>query len=142
MKLIIAISICLMVSYRAYSDESELFGAKKFSPLREHSIVVTREGYFPQSISLFEGETLRVFLTSTDNKKGCLMLPSHDLFLAANKGRLTSGEVKFDEPGTYQFFCPNHNIKGSIVVLKKKNKKELKRVPAQVTNNVWMPKEY
>lgn len=139
MKLLLAITVCLMVSYRAYSD-TNLFKAKKFSPLREHSVVVSKEGYFPESISLFTGETLRLFVTSIDNEKGCLMLPSHELFLAANKGRLTSGEVKFEDPGTYQFFCPNHGIKGQIVVLERKKESTPKREPASLTN-VWMPKD-
>lgn len=142
MKLLFAITICLLVSYRAYSEEeSFLMKSQKFDPIREHSVVVTNEGYFPQRISLFVGETLRVFLTTTEDQKGCLMMPSHKLFLAANKGRLTSGEVKFDNPGEYQYFCPNTGIKGSVVVLERKKKKILRAPAGENRAKVWMPRE-
>lgn len=134
----------IALSVRAYSAETEKsrFEAKKFDPLREHSIIVTEGGYFPKTISLFKGETLKIYLTASDVDQSCLMLPSHEIFLSANKGRVTSAEATFEEPGEYSFFCPNNNIRGMVTVLERKKKKpKIERSPATYTKKEWMPKE-
>lgn len=126
------------------SDESQVTQAKKFAPTREHSIIVTQEGYFPENIAVFEGETLRIFVSTTEDKISCLMMPTHNLFLSATPGKITSGEVKFDEIGDYEYYCPDHKIKGKVTVLERQSFKQKKmRSPAAVTKSkVWMPKDF
>ncbi len=141
MKTIILLGF-LVICLNGHSFETDIGKPKTFKPKRDYSIIVSDEGYYPEKITIFEGETLNIFLTSTAEEKGCLMIPSHDIFVAANKGRITSTSAKFKNPGTYEFYCPNNMIKGEIVVLQRKRERP-KRMPASETKTkIWMPKDY
>ena len=92
------------------------------TPLREHSIIATNEGYFPDHISIFEGEKLRIFFTSTSEISSCLKVREKKLFLSAKKGALAEGEIIFNNPGVFEYYCPAKNLKGTITVLRKTNR--------------------
>jgi plastocyanin len=120
----------------AYAEET------KAPPMREISVIVTKEGYYPKSFSVFEGEKIKFYVTSTVEEPNCLIVEAHKVFMAANKGKVTEGEVVFDKPGEYAFYCPSSKNDGKIVVLKKVN---LKREVASEKNSdsmIWTPKEY
>lgn len=130
----------------ALGPQNPIMQAKKFTPTREYSIIVGQEGYFPKHLSLFEGERLRLFLTSTTAEEGCLIIPEHNLFLAAHQGSISAGEVTFTVAGSYPFHCPskksfNGKIMGTITVLKKPN--EPSRAPTVISKGTrpWMPRE-
>ena len=45
---------------------SHVFAAPvKEPPTREVAVIVTKEGYYPRSLSVFEGERIKFFVTST-----------------------------------------------------------------------------
>ena len=116
--------------------------AKKLPvPTREMAIIVTKEGYYPKSISVFEGEKVKFFVTSTVEEPNCLIVESHKVFMAANKGKITEAEVVFDHAGEFAFYCPSSKNDGKVVVLKKQ---ETKREVASDKDqpSVWMPREY
>lgn len=113
--------------------------AKKIQPTREISIIVTKEGYYPKSISVFEGEKVKFFVTSTVEDPSCVIVESHKVFMAANKGKVTEGETVFDKAGHFAFYCPSSKNDGKIVVLKKQLPK---RDIAAEKADVWMPREY
>ncbi len=108
-------------------------------PTREVAVIVTKEGYYPKSLSVFEGEKVKFYVTSTVEEPHCLIVESHKVFLAANKGKVTETEVVFDTAGEFAFYCPSSKNDGKIVVLKKR---EVKREVASEKVNVWMPREY
>jgi hypothetical protein len=91
----------------------------KPTPMREISVIVTKEGYYPKSLSVFEGEKIKFYVTSTVE------------------------ESVFDRAGEFAFYCPGSKNDGKIVVIRKvvaQPKREVasdKNEPA-----VWMPKEY
>lgn len=114
-------------------------GKKAVLPTREVSIIVTKEGYYPKSVSVFEGEKIKFFVTSTVEEPNCLIVESHKVFMAANKGKVTEAEAVFDKPGDFAFYCPSSKIDGKIVVIKKAVPK---REVASEGPSVWMPKEY
>jgi hypothetical protein len=60
--------------------------AGKPQPSREISIIVTKEGYYPRSLSVFEGEKVKFYVTSTLDEPHCMIVEGHKVFLAANKG--------------------------------------------------------
>ena len=92
----------------------------KFSrPLREHSVIATKDGYFPDHISIFEGEKLRLFFTATSELPSCLKIKEKKLFLSAKKGSIAEGEILFKNAGIFEFYCPAEKIKGTITVLRK-----------------------
>lgn len=124
--------ITLLLMTSAWADTS-------VKPMREVSIIVTKEGYYPKSISVFEGERIKFYVTSTVEDPNCMIVESHKVFLAANKGKITEGEAVFDKAGEFAFYCPSSKNDGKIVVLQKsKPKREI----ASEKRNYWMPREY
>ncbi|OFZ26791.1 MAG: hypothetical protein A2381_06525 [Bdellovibrionales bacterium RIFOXYB1_FULL_37_110] len=115
------------------------------SPQRMHAVIVSETGFYPDSIMLFRGEHLKLFVTGTTLQPSCLMIPSKEIFLAAEKGIITEGEVSFDQPGVYEFFCPSkRNIKGKIVVIEKKLQADKIKREVASKNKVkqyWYPKD-
>lgn len=107
--------------------------------MREIAVIVTQEGYYPKSISVFEGEKVKFYVTSTVEEPNCLIVEGHKVFMAANKGKLSEAEVVFDHAGQFAFYCPSSKNDGKIVVMKKY---EPKREVASEQPTVWMPKEY
>ena len=111
--------------------------AEKTIPTREISIIVTKEGYYPKSISVFEGEKIKFYVTSTVEDPNCLIVESHKVFLAANKGKVTEAEAVFDKPGEFAFYCPSSKNDGKVVVMKKSvPKREI------ASEKQWTPREY
>jgi plastocyanin len=110
-------------------------------PLREVSVIVTKEGYYPKTLSVFEGEKIKFFVTSTVEDPHCLIVESHKVFMAATKGKVTEGEAVFDKPGEFAFYCPGSKNDGKIVVIRKiVQKREI--ASEQEKSMVWTPKEY
>lgn len=116
--------------------------AKSVEPTREVSIIVTKEGYYPKHLSVFEGEKVKFFVTSTVEEPNCLIIEGHKVFLAANKGKVTEGETVFKNAGEFAFYCPSSKNDGKVVVLKKNVPKREIASEAADAPQVWMPKEY
>jgi plastocyanin len=120
-------------------------------PTREVSVIITPEGYFPKTLSVFEGEQIHFFITSTLDTPSCFILAGKEVFISANKGRLTEATVDFKETGKYKFYCPSQKFSGHVTVLARPNPlAKLKRDLASVNGNpigknrqeTWRPKEY
>lgn len=111
-------------------------------PSREISVIVTKEGYYPRSLSIFEGEKVKFYVTSTVESPSCLIVESHKVFLAANKGKISEGEAVFDKAGEYAFYCPSSKNDGKIVVMKKTS--PVREVASEKIKDsmIWTPKEY
>ncbi len=116
--------------------------AKKVHPTREVSIIVTKEGYYPKHLSVFEGEKVKFYVTSTVEEPNCLIVESHKVFMAANKGKVSEAEVVFEHAGDFAFYCPSSKNDGKIVVLKKQVPKRDIASDKGNEASVWMPKEY
>lgn len=108
-------------------------------PIREHGVIVTNEGYYPKRLSIFAGEKIKFFVTSTADQPSCLLVKGKEIFLAAEKGKMAEGEAFFERPGVYTYYCPTGNIEGKITVLPKKSK--VRRSVASKKVRVWIPKE-
>lgn len=109
-------------------------------PIREISVIVTKEGYYPKSISVFEGETVKFYVTATVEEPHCMIVEAHKVFVAANKGKVTEAEATFDKAGEFAFYCPSSKNDGKIVVLKKAMPK--RDVASEKKSDVWTPREY
>lgn len=117
-------------------------GKKVVPPTREVAIIVTKEGYYPKHLSVFEGEKVKFFVTSTVEEPNCLIVESHKVFMAANKGKVTEAEVVFDHPGEFAFYCPSSKNDGKVVVLKKYiPNRDIASENGNKTK-LWVPKEY
>lgn len=122
---------------------SQIFAAEtKVHPVREMAVIVTKEGYYPKSLSVFEGEKIKFYVTSTVEEPHCMIVESHKVFLAANKGKVTEAEVVFDKAGEFAFYCPSSKNDGKIVVLKKAMPKREVASEKSREGTLWTPKEY
>ena len=130
--------ILLLSSFSSFAQEA----AKQVQPTRELAIIVTREGYYPKSVSVFEGEKIKFYVTSTVEEPNCLIVESHKVFMAANKGKVTEAEAVFDKAGEFAFYCPSSKNDGKVVVLKKQMPKREVASERGDRPDVWMPKEY
>ena len=132
----------LMISFAlAETRQHERLKNRKHGT-REVSVIVTDYGYFPEKFSVFEGETVKFFVTNTSKDSSCMMVAGHKVFLAAQKGKITEGKATFEKAGEYNIYCPTHSNKAKITVLKKKSLKQMTRKPASVKKKYWMPREY
>lgn len=124
-------------------------------PLREVSIIATKDGFFPKAVSVHEGERVRFFLTSTHDTPDCFVLQNHKVFLAAEKGKVSEKDVVFNEPGRYKFYCPSSKHSGFVTVIEKVSPQDVhgahtSRAVAGETSkdyddgapSVWTPKDY
>ncbi|MGE3611758.1 MAG: hypothetical protein AB7I27_19370 [Bacteriovoracaceae bacterium] len=112
---------------------------KSKRPWREISIIMTKEGYYPKSISVFEGEHIKFYFTSIVDEPQCLIVEGHKVFMAGNKGKLTEADVVFDKSGDFAFYCPSSKNDGKVVVIKKQMKRE---IASEKKDMIWTPKEY
>jgi len=111
-------NIAFLLAFFTFNSYGQVF--HRFStPLREHSIIATKDGYFPDHLSIFEGEKLRLFFTSTSENSSCLKIREKNLFLTAKSGIIAEGEIIFKNPGVFEYYCPAGNLKGTITVLRK-----------------------
>jgi hypothetical protein len=101
----------LLFSFNALAQEAK----KVVQPTREVAIIVTKEGYYPKHLSVFEGEKVKFYVTSTVEEPNCLIVESHKVFMAANKGKVTEAEVVFEHSGDFAFYCPSSKNDGKIV---------------------------
>lgn len=116
------------------------------TPIREVSLIVSKEGYYPKNISVFKGEKVRFFLTSTTSTASCMIIREKEVFVSIKKGRITEAEALFKEPGKYKFYCPTGKITGHITVLEKPSSIRKREIASQRKRQrskvrVWLPKE-
>ncbi len=114
--------------------------AAEKSPLREVSVIVTKEGYYPKHLTVFQGEKVRFYVTSTVETPDCVIIQGHKVFLAATKGKITEGETTFDQAGTFAFYCPSSKHDGKITVLQRQDQRQRRGIASDP--EVWTPKEY
>ena len=100
--------------------QEEYFGAQKFeTPRRDVAVIVSKEGYYPNNIVVFQGERIRLFLTSARREEGCLNMASKDFSLSVSQGEVAEGIIFFNQSGVYEFHCPIGKISGRFTVLEK-----------------------
>jgi len=121
------------------------FRGKVFkNPLREISIIVTDDGFYPNKIMAHEGEVLRFFVTSTSKKAQCFVLQKHDVFIAAETGVINEIEIEIKKPGRFKFYCPSSKFLGYLTVIEKslEDTEQARRDIASKKHNYWMPRDY
>lgn len=111
------------------------------TPTREISIIVTKEGYYPKNLTVFQGEKVKFYVTSTVEESSCLIVQGHKVFLAAAKGKVAEGEASFENPGTFAFYCPATKYDGTVTVIKK-SEPRTRVIAGEKDPELWVPKDY
>lgn len=114
----------------------------KAAPVREVSIIVSKEGYYPKNFTVFQGERVKFFVTSTVDSPDCLIVQGHKIFMSATKGKITEGEAIFEHPGTFAFYCPATKHDGTVTVMKKVDPLAGRTIASDKNGHLWVPKEY
>ena len=141
-------SLMLITLPESNALEYEFANAKTFDvPVRELAVIATEEGFYPERFSIFAGEKVRFFLTTTSNTPSCLIIGEKELYLSATKGNVSEGTIFFEKPGNYKFYCPTNKIKGRLTVIKRPRTADevlqarSRRVASENKIKVWYPKE-
>lgn len=122
-----------------FQDEGENQSTWYDVPYREVSLIITSEGTYPEKVIIFEGEKIRLFVTSTTQKPSCLMIKGKDFFLSAEQGQISEATVYFEQAGKFQLYCPTGKVRGLLEVLprKRENKREL---ASENKIKIWTPR--
>ncbi len=101
------------------STDSYALEKKISPPQRDVSVIISREGHYPQTLVFFKGERVRLYVTTTLHEGSCFSVPSKDIFLTVKRGEISEGVLFFNKSGIYRFNCPIGKITGKIVVLER-----------------------
>jgi len=77
-------------------------------PYREQAVIMTKEGFYPNRLTVFKGEKVRFFVTAVGDESACFNIPDKNIYTTAKVGKIIEAETFFDKAGTYQFNCPNN----------------------------------
>lgn len=118
-------------------------GEVKDVPLREQSIIIGENGFYPNKISVFKGEKVRFFITSTQKEKSCFNIPDKEIFTSPARGEIIEKEVFFEKSGSFVVNCPNMMYSGRITVLENRADQieSNRRGLASDLVQVWRPKD-
>lgn len=134
----------LLITFLIPSAFAKDFGEKTFDkPVREISVIVTDDGFYPNKMMAFEGERIKFFITSTSKKSQCFVLQKHEVFVAADKGMVNESEVVVENAGKFKFYCPSFPHHGHLTVFEKFAAEEKEnREPASEKPKYWLPRDY
>lgn len=130
--------------------QAQAFAEKSFErPVREVAIILTNEGFYPETLFAYKGERVRFYLTSISQKPKCFMMQDHNVFLSVKKGEVTEAQVDFDREEKVRFHCPSDRMEGVISVYEHPRELEGRRrreIASESKKQVlrpkaWMPKD-
>ncbi len=96
-------------------------GASAGGQVREVSVVAKSFTFTPDTITVKQGERVRITLTATDVPHG-IGVAEFNFSLVANAGETKTGEFTASKAGNYTFFCNvfcgsgHRDMKGTLVV--------------------------
>ncbi|OGE93716.1 MAG: hypothetical protein A3K08_00715, partial [Candidatus Doudnabacteria bacterium RIFCSPLOWO2_01_41_7] len=91
------------------------------SEVKEFKIEAKQFEFVPSTITVNEGDTVRLIVTSKDTEHG-IGIPEFDVSLKVDAGKTETGEFVADKKGTYSMNCNvfcgsgHRNMKGTLIV--------------------------
>src|SRR3989344_6400718 len=91
------------------------------STVKEFKIEAKQFEFVPSTITVNEGDTVRLIVTSTDTEHG-IGIPEFDVSLKVDAGKTETVEFVADKKGTYSMNCNvfcgsgHRNMKGTLIV--------------------------
>ena len=139
--------ILISLAFSTYALEKNYFQGENYeNPRREISIISSDSGYYPKRPTVFVGEKVRIFVTSTTDKPTCMIVKGHEFYVEAKKGEMSEGELYFNRSGIHDFYCPASGHKGQIVVLEHPDRKKA-RIRREMASErkkrvkIWRPRD-
>lgn len=134
----------LMVSHEAFALQETYYTDKTLEvPYREQAIIIGKEGFYPNRITVFKGEKVRFFVTSVGVDSACFNIPDKNIYTSPKSDKIVETEAYFDKVGVFQFNCPNNTFSGRVMVLEKASDRQetARRGLASDVVKIWKPKE-
>lgn len=112
-------------------------------PYREQAVIISKDGFYPNRLTVFKGEKVRFFVTAVGVNSACFNIPDKNVFATAMPAKIVETEAYFDKVGVFQFNCPNNTFTGRVMVLEKASDREesMRRGLASDSVKIWKPKE-
>lgn len=142
---LIALTVLAVFSAREVFALTETYNVDKTLdvPYREQAVIIGKEGFYPNRISVFKGEKVRFFVTSVGVDTACFNIPDKNVFTSPKSDKIVEVEAFFDKVGVFQFNCPNNTFTGRVMVLEKASDRQesQRRGLASDVVKIWRPKE-
>lgn len=133
-----------LLSHSAFAIQETYHKERKLDvPYREQAIIVGKEGFYPNRLTVFKGEKVRFFVTAVGVDSACFNIPDKNVFSTPLKDKIAETEVFFDKVGVFQFNCPNNTFTGRVMVLEKASDRletERRGLASDIVK-VWKPKD-
>ncbi|EQC52325.1 cupredoxin domain-containing protein [Bacteriovorax sp. DB6_IX] len=146
-KFVSFLTFAFLMSASVLGLEKNYFKGENYEqPKREISIISSDSGYYPKAPTVFVGEQVRVFVTSTTNKPTCMIVKDQEFYVEAKQGEMSEGVLYFDKSGIHEFYCPASGHKGKIVVLEHPDRKK-ERIRRELASErkkkvkIWRPRD-
>ncbi len=112
-------------------------------PYREQAVIIGKEGFYPNRITVFKGEKVRFFVTSVGVDSACFNIPDKNVYTSPKDSKIIETEAFFDKVGVFVFNCPNSTFTGRVMVLEKASDRQesARRGLASDMVKIWKPKE-
>ncbi len=112
-------------------------------PYREQAVIISKEGFYPNRLSVFKGEKVRFFVTAVGLDSACFNIPDKNVYTTAAPNKIVEAEAYFDKVGVFQFNCPNNTFSGRVMVLEKASDRQesMRRGLASDSVKIWKPKD-
>lgn len=79
---------------------------------REVAVIADEEGFYPDTLVVFKGEKITLFLTGAGVNESCFIMDEGKIFLGVKKGEVKKLELVFNSKGRFPFYCPKGKVKG------------------------------
>lgn len=139
--------ILIFLSLQIQGLERSYFLGEKFETARRNvAIIASDSGFYPKRPMVFVGEKVTIYITSTTERPSCLIIKGKEVYLEAQRGEVSKGEVFFQNPGIYEFHCPASGHKGEFVVLehpRDKRSRIQRNLASKMSKRVkiWRPRD-
>ena len=134
----------MLISVQALAIEDSYHKAVTLDvPYREQAVIMTKEGFYPNRLTVYKGEKVRFFVTTVGDESACFNIPDKNIYTTAKSGKIIEAETFFDKAGTYQFNCPNNSFAGRVMVIEKESDRQetMRRGLASDVVKIWKPKD-
>ena len=118
---IVAVLLLILVyPWEKQAAQSD-YGKKSSGPVREIKIVSSKFSFNPSTVTVKEGERLRLVLSSSDVPHG-LAIPGYGINLVVEAGQEKKMEFTADKKGVFPFACSvycgqgHSRMRGELVV--------------------------
>ena len=140
MRRIKVLFIVILVSFLGGAVAKE-----KSLAIQKRSLIVKDGHFYPETLHLFEGESLHLMIGNFMGHSTCVASEGHQFFVNVSPGNVVEQVIEFKKEGDFYFSCPGLKSKLTVLVRPKpillgKKSSLVSRSPSSIPDGVWVPK--